>query len=193
MSRRADAERNCEKILEVARGAFACPDSEVSMAELARRAGVGMGTLYRNFANRRELLEAIYAHEVDAVCEAAETVEGETPVARLVAWLHHFFAFFTNKRQFASALLEDADCDDPVFGNSRARVIAAGQPLFAAAREAHEVRDDLTLEQVLDMVGAIATIPAETPYVQPILDAALAGLRPPAAAEPAPRSTKRRT
>jgi AcrR family transcriptional regulator len=178
-ARRADAERNCEKILVAAREAFATCDDEVSMAELARRAGVGMATLYRNFANRRELLEALYAHEVDGVCGAAGTCEG-TPGDALVAWLHRFFAFFTNKRQFASSLLEEADCSDPVFGNSRARVIAAGQPLLAAAQQSGEVRDDLTLEQILDMVGAIATIPAEMPYLQPILDAALDGLRPPA-------------
>jgi AcrR family transcriptional regulator len=168
------------------------------MAELARRAGVGMGTLYRNFSNRRELLETLYTQEVDAVCDAAETVEGAAPGAAFVAWLHEFFAFFTTKRQFAAALLEEADCSDPVFGNSRARVIAAGQPLFAAARDAHEVRADLTLEQVLDMVGAIATIPADTSYLRPILEAALDGLRPSDAAAPthergaASRSPRRR-
>ncbi|MCU1376352.1 MAG: transcriptional regulator, TetR family [Actinomycetia bacterium] len=179
--RRADAERNCEKILEAARDAFATCDSErdVSMAELARRAGVGMGTLYRNFANRRELLEALYAHEVDGVCQAAQTVEGATPGARLATWLDRFFAFFSTKRQFAAALLEGVDCSDSVFGDSRARVVAAGQPLLAAAQEAGEVRQELTLEQVLDMVGAIATIPADCSYVRPILDAALDGLRPP--------------
>jgi AcrR family transcriptional regulator len=186
-ARRADAERNCEKILAAARDAFATCDDEVSMAELARRAGVGMATLYRNFANRRELLEALYAHEVDGVCGAAEATEEATPGAALVAWLRRFFAFFTNKRQFASALLEEADCSDPVFGNSRARVIAAGQPLLAAAQQSGEVRDDLTLEQILDMVGAIATIPAEMPYLEPILDAALDGIRPPVATTPAPR------
>jgi AcrR family transcriptional regulator len=141
------------------------------MAELARRAGVGPATLYRNFANRRELLEALYAHEVDGICEAAEGADLQT-------WLREFFAFFTTKRQFATALLEEADCDDPVFGNSRARVIAAGQPLLAAAQQAGDVRTDLSLEQVLDMVGAIATIPADAAYVEPILASALDGLRP---------------
>ncbi|HTU97078.1 MAG TPA: helix-turn-helix domain-containing protein, partial [Solirubrobacteraceae bacterium] len=59
-ARRADAERNREKILAAARAAFADPDADVSMAEISRRADVGMATLYRNFSNRRELLEALY-------------------------------------------------------------------------------------------------------------------------------------
>ncbi len=88
--RRADAERNREKILEAARGAFAEPGAEVSMAEVSRRAGVGMATLYRNFPGRRELLEALYVEEVDGVCAAAGTVEGDTPVARLEAWVLRF-------------------------------------------------------------------------------------------------------
>src|ERR1700723_2153438 len=97
-SRRADAERNRDKILSAARTAFAEPDADVSMAEISRRAGVGMATLYRNFPGRRELLEALYAGEVDAVCEAAESVGGETPGAVLTDWLHRFFAFATTKR-----------------------------------------------------------------------------------------------
>ena len=148
------------------------------MAEISRRAGVGMATLYRNFPGRRELLEALYTDEVDAVCDAAETLEGETPGARLVAWLHRFFAFSASKRHVASELLKDADGGDPVFSENRARVLAAGRPLLAAAQRAGEIRADLTLEQVLDMVIAIATIRGERGYVEPILQAALDGLRP---------------
>src|SRR6202453_3518791 len=92
-TRRADAERNRDKILAAARSAFADPGAEVSMAEISRRAGVGMATLYRNFPGRRELLEALYIDEVNAVCEAAETPEAETPGAALTDWLQRFFAF----------------------------------------------------------------------------------------------------
>ena len=112
-TRRADAERNRDKILAAARAAFADPDAEVSMAEISRRAGVGMATLYRNFPGRRELLEALYTDEVNAVCEAAETVDGETPGAVLTAWLHRFFAFATSKRHIASELLEHTDGGNP--------------------------------------------------------------------------------
>jgi AcrR family transcriptional regulator len=178
-ARRADAERNRDKILAAARAAFAGPDAEISMAEISRRAGVGMATLYRNFPGRRELLEALYTEEVDAICQAAETVDGETPGAMLTAWLHRFFAFFTNKHHIASELLEHTDGSNPVFGQSRARVIAAGRPLLVAAQRTHEVRDDLTLEQILDMIIAIAKIHGDPRYLKPILQAALGGLRPP--------------
>src|SRR3984885_84517 len=89
-ARRADAERNREKILAAARSAFADPEADVSMAEVSRRAAVGMATLYRNFPGRQELLEALYTDEVDAVCAAAGTMDGENPGATLAAWLHRF-------------------------------------------------------------------------------------------------------
>jgi AcrR family transcriptional regulator len=174
--KRADAERNRAKILAVARTAFAESDAEVSMAEISRRAGVGMATLYRNFPDRRELLEALYTDEVDAVCQATGTVVGETPGSVLIAWLHRFFSFSTSKRLIASELLTHGGNTNPVFGESRARVIAAGRPLLAAAQRAQEVRGDLTLEQILDMIVAIARIPGDPGYLEPILESAFDGI-----------------
>jgi hypothetical protein len=101
-----------------------------------------------------------------------------------VAWLHRFFAFTTSKRHIASELLKQTDRSDPLFEDNRTRVIAAGRPLLAAAQRAREVRDDLTLEQILDMIVAVATIHGDTGYTgytgytEPILQAALDGLRP---------------
>ena len=184
-ARRADAARNRDTILAAARTAFAASDAPVSMAEISRRAGVGMATLYRNFPTRRELLEALFTDEVNAICKAAEAVDGETPGAVLMAWLHQFVAFFTSKRHVASELLEHSDSSNPVFSESRARVLAAGRPLLVAAQKVYEVRDDLTLEQVLDLVAAIAMIQGAPRYLEPILQTALDGLRPPSDVEPA--------
>jgi AcrR family transcriptional regulator len=183
-ARRADAERNRDKILAAARAAFADPEAEVSMAEISRRAGVGMATLYRNFPGRRELLEALYIDEVDAVCAAAQTLEAETPGALLMAWLHRFFAFFNTKRHVGSELLKHSDASGPFFSENRARVLAAGRPLLVAAKQTHEIRDDLTLEQILDMIIAIAAIHGDPDHVEPILQTALDGLRPPTVAGP---------
>ena len=182
-SKRADAERNRGKILAAARAAFADPGAEVSMAEVSRRAGVGMATLYRNFPGRRELLEALYTDEVDAVCEAAETADGETPGAVLMAWLHRFLAFFNSKHPVGE-LLKQSDDPSHLFSESRSRVLAAGRPLLTAAQRTHEVRGDLTLEQVLDMIIAVASIHGDQSYLEPILRAALDGLRPATSAEP---------
>jgi AcrR family transcriptional regulator len=178
-ARRADAERNREKILAAARSAFADPDADVSMAEVSRRAGVGMATLYRNFPGRQELLEALYTDEVDVICKAAEVPKGEPPGGALFAWLGHVFAFFTSKRQVGAELLKHSESGNPFFSQNRDRVMAAGQPLLTAAQRVHAVREDLKLEQVLDMISAVAKIEGDPGYVQPILQSVLDGLRPP--------------
>jgi AcrR family transcriptional regulator len=178
-ARRADAERNRTKILAAARSAFADPRAEVSMAEVSRRAGVGMATLYRNFPGRRELLEALYLDEVNAICDAAETSKAGTPGVVFLEWLHRFFAFIISKHPVGTELLKQAGGTAPVMGESRARVVEAGRPLLRAAQRTHEVRVDLTLEQVLDMIVAIASIQGEPDYLEPILLATLDGLRSP--------------
>jgi len=150
------------------------------MAEISRRAGVGMATLYRNFPSRRELLEALYVEEVDVICAAAQTVAGDTPASTLTAWLRRFQGFLASKHDIATELLEQTDRDNPVFDNSRARVLAAGQPLLLAAQQSGEVRHDLTLEQVLDLVIAVSAIRGDPGYLKPILQAALDGIRRPA-------------
>jgi AcrR family transcriptional regulator len=174
-ARRADAMRNRATILAVARAAFAEPGSGPSMAEISRRSGVGMATLYRNFPGRRELLEALYTDEVGAICAAAG---GDAPSPRdaLATWLRRFAAFSTGKRHIAAELLTHVDSDNPVFNENRDRVLAAGRPLLAAAQRIGDVRTDLTLEQVLDMIIAITSIHEDQDYVGPILQTALDGL-----------------
>ncbi len=135
-----------------------------------------MATLYRNFQGRRELLEALYAGEVDDLCLAAGQMSG-SPGEALVAWLRRFALFHHSKHPIAAELLRHTDAADPVFGSSRDRVLAAGRPLLVAAQQAHQVRADLGLDQVLDLVLAAATIRGEPDYVEPILQAALDGLR----------------
>ncbi|HLG74687.1 MAG TPA: hypothetical protein VK009_30075, partial [Chloroflexota bacterium] len=73
---------------------------------------------------------------------------------------------------------KDSRAGNAFFSENRSRVLVAGRPLLIAAQHAHDIRDDLTLEQVLDMVKAIASIAGESDYLEPILQTALAGLRP---------------
>lgn len=175
--RRADAERNHDRILAAARDVLADRTTEMSMAEVSRRAGVGMATLYRNFPGRRELLEALYGEEVDELCRAAGSATGP-PGPALTAWLRRFTVFHASKHPIAAELLQHTDATDPVFGGSRDRVLAAGAPLLEAAQRAGEVRPELTLDQVLDLVLAVTTIPGDRAYVDPLVQAALHGLRP---------------
>ncbi len=155
------------------------------MAEIARRAGVGMATLYRNFPGRQQLLEALYTDEVDLICASAEVLSSEPPEASLLTWLDDVFSFFLSKRQVGTELLKHSESRNAFFSDNRKRVITAGQPLLTAAQRAHAVRDDLNLEQVLDMISAIAKIDGDLGYVQPILQSALDGLHPPTDIEPA--------
>jgi AcrR family transcriptional regulator len=176
-TRRAAAARNRDKILDAASAAFADPAAEVSMADIARRAGVGMATLYRNFPGRRELLEALYADEVEALCAAARPGDAPTPGMALTTWLRRLFDFLPGKRLIVSELLELAGQDSALVPGGRARVLAAGRPLLTAAQEAHEIRADLTLEQIFDMIVAIAKVRGDADYVDPMLQTLLDGLR----------------
>ncbi len=182
----AQAERNRDKILEAARAAFADQDADVSMAEISRRAGVGMATLYRNFPGRRELLEALYIDEIDALCEAAGTIQADTPRDAFVAWLRVVLAFVPNKRAIVSQLLEHTDHDDPILQDNRARALDGGRPLLTAAQQAGEIRSDLTFDQIIQMINAIAKIPARPDYLEPMFQTLLDGLRPPDTRKTAP-------
>jgi AcrR family transcriptional regulator len=175
-SQRSDAAMNRQRILEAARTAFAETGEETSMAQIARKSGVGSATLYRNFATRRELLETLLVDEVDEVCAAAATVEGDNPGERLATWLRRFFHYVTTKRPVVIALVEDTDRTNPVF-DSRGRMLAAGQPLLAAAQDANQIDSDLDLGQILDLVMAIAKITGTEQHRRPLLDAALMGLQ----------------
>lgn len=174
-TRRAAAARNRDKILDAARAAFTDPAAEVSMAEIARRADVGMATLYRNFPGRRELLEALYADEVDALCAAADP--GADPAAALTAWLRRLFTFLPGKRLIVAELLELTDQDNPVVHGSRTRALAAARPLLTAAQEAGQVRADVTIDQIFDMLVALAKIHGNADYIDPMFRTMLDGLR----------------
>src|SRR5271155_3311653 len=85
---RADARRNYEKLIAVARETFATEGVSASLEEIARQAGVGIGTLYRHFPTRQDLFESVYADDVEAVCRSAEEVADLEPWAALTTWLH---------------------------------------------------------------------------------------------------------
>ncbi|MFD2416523.1 TetR/AcrR family transcriptional regulator [Amycolatopsis pigmentata] len=179
--RRADAERNRSKIIAAAREAFAAPGAAPSMAEIARRAGVGMATLYRNFPGRLELVEELYRHTVDDICEAAEHVTGETPGDAFFAWLRFFHTTGARKKPLASLLLAESASDTPVvLRENRSRTIAAGEPLFLAAQRSGEVRDDVSLGQILDGLVALGGVDNHPDFAGALIRIMLDGLRPPA-------------
>jgi AcrR family transcriptional regulator len=181
---RADARRNRDKVVTAAREAFAQGGVSTSLEEIARRAEVGIGTLYRHFPSRQALLEAVYVDELNDICRSAADLDGEAPWDALVAWLHRFVGYMATKQALAQELLEYVDRDAPLFQACRQSLYAAGVPLLERAQRAGAVRADTDLSEVIQMVGGIAKIPAAEPaQVLHILDIALDGLRYPAAAE----------
>jgi AcrR family transcriptional regulator len=176
--KRADALRNYEKLLAAAREAFTEADRSASLEDIARRAGVGIGTLYRNFPTRADLVEAVYVDEVEALSRSAAELAGLEPWEALTAWLQRFVGYVATKQALADELFAVAERDAAVFAGSRAMLHTAGEPLLRRAQEAGIVRPDVTIDEVVRMVGGIAKIPADDPAdVQRLLAVALDGLR----------------
>ena len=176
--KRADARRNYEKVLEAAREAFAEGGESTSLEEIARRAGVGIGTLYRHFPNRQALLEALYLDEVEEVSRSAAALEGEEPWEALNLWFERFIGYIGTKQALAAELLNYLDHDAPLFQVCRASLFDAGEPLLKRAQEAGAVRPDVNIAEVIQMVVGIAKIPTSDPaQTEHILRIALDGLR----------------
>src|SRR4051812_7834757 len=129
--KRSDARRNYEALLDAARDVFAAEGSGAALEEIARRANVGIGTLYRHFPTRQELFEAVYVHEVDQLCRAADDVTALDPWDGLVAWLHRFVEYTATKR----AIVEELAKGSPLFQGCRAEIVDAGEPLLRRAQE----------------------------------------------------------
>jgi AcrR family transcriptional regulator len=176
--KRADARRNHECVLAAAREAFAEHGESTSLEEIARRAGVGIGTLYRHFPNRQTLLEALYVNEVEDVCRSAELLDGADPWQELNDWFERLIGYLATKRALAHELLDYLDADAPLFKECRAELFAAGEPLLKRAQDASVVRADVDFSDVLHMVAGISKMPASEPgQAERILRVALDGLR----------------
>ncbi|HEY4830180.1 MAG TPA: helix-turn-helix domain-containing protein [Solirubrobacteraceae bacterium] len=176
--KRADARRNYEKVLAAAREAFAEGGESTALEEIARRAGVGIGTLYRHFPSRQALLEALYVNEVEEVCRTAVELEDAAPWDALNDWFERVIGYLATKQALAGELLNYVERDAPLFQLCRTSLYAAGEPLLARAQEAGVVRSDVEFPEVMQMVMGIAKIPASAPgQIEHILRIALDGLR----------------
>src|SRR6476661_8857307 len=177
--RRADALRNYEKLVAAAREAFTEDDRSASLEDIARRAGVGIGTLYRHFPTRTDLVQAIYVDEVEALSRSAEELAELEPWEALRAWLGRFVGYVATKKALADELFAVDDAErQAVFAGCRSMLYGAGEPLLRRAQDAGIVRPDVTIEEVVRLVGGIAKIPADDPAdIQRVLTVALDGLR----------------
>lgn len=176
--RRADARRNYEKVLAAAREAFAEGGESTALEEIARRAGVGIGTLYRHFPNRQALLEALYVNEVEGVCRSAAELDGADPWEELNGWFLRVMGYLATKRALADELLNYLGADAPLFRVCRSCLYAAGEPLLKRAQDAGVVRPDVEFSDVMPMLIGITKIPSADPaQIEHVLQIALDGLR----------------
>ncbi|MFL1899295.1 TetR/AcrR family transcriptional regulator [Streptomyces tauricus] len=171
---RKDAARNYDALLAAAREAFAEQGADASLEDIARRAGVGIGTLYRNFPTRRHLFESLYADEVNSLCEVADEVADLEPWEALTTWLDRFTGYMVTKRAVREALNDES----AIFAACRESMYAAGTPLFERAQRAGEARTDMTFGDLLRMVAGItATNFDDDTQRERVMSIALDGVR----------------
>jgi len=155
-TKRADAVRNREKLLDAALETFAEAGTGASLEAVARRAGVGIGTLYRHFPTREALVEAAYRTEVDHLCAAADELLAElAPDEALAEWTERWIEYTATKRGMAEALNSLVAGGSAVRQDTRAQIVAAIERMMRAGVAAGTLRGDLTGDDVMRALGAV--------------------------------------
>ncbi len=175
---RADALRNHAKVVAAAREVFAQDGAQTSLEAVARRAGVGIGTLYRHFPTRQALLEAVYRGEVEQLCDDAQQFLTLDPWDGFAALAERLVNYLATKQALAPELLAYVGQDSTIFQTCRGSLLRAGQPLLERAQAAHVLRADTDLAEVIQLVGGIARIQTTGPgQREHLLQITLDGLR----------------
>ncbi|GGL29919.1 TetR/AcrR family transcriptional regulator [Phycicoccus endophyticus] len=179
--KRADARRNEQALLEAAAAAFVEAGVDAPVRDIARRAGVGVGTIYRHFPTRADLVVAVYRHQVESCAAAGPRLlaESPSPHAALTAWIHLFVDFLVTKHGLAEALRSD----DPAFASLHEwfldRLVPVCGDLLRAARAAGEVGSDVDPQHLMFGVGNLCIGAARIGRAETLrlVDLLVAGLR----------------
>ena len=176
---RADARRNRERLLEAALALFVESGPEVALEAVAKRAGVGIGTLYRHFPTREALVEAAYRTEVAHLCEAAEELRRDRPPDEaLAAFMDRFVDYAATKRGMKPMLMAVAESGSAVFADTRQQIVGAVAMLVDAAIAAGAIRSDVDAEDVLRAMGVVWSLPAgQEEQARRVLGIVMDGLR----------------
>jgi AcrR family transcriptional regulator len=150
---RADARRNFDALLAAAREVFSEQGADASLEDVAKRAGVGIGTLYRNFPTRRDLFERVYIGEIEELCAAADELADADPWTALTGWLDRFVRYIATKR----ALMEALNWESPVITTCRQEMFDCGTPLLRRAQEAGSARADLSFDELIKLVAGVTS------------------------------------
>ncbi|MEV7326157.1 helix-turn-helix domain-containing protein [Streptomyces sp. NPDC093970] len=158
-SLRADAQANHGRLLEVAARIFAREGADTSMKAIAGEAGVGIGTLYRRFPAREDLVEAVYRNETDRLCASAERLlDDRSPNTALREWMEAFVDYMLTKKGMADALPSILAAREGLRLHSRDALKGAVATLLAAGAAAGRVREDADSSDVLMALGGITLI-----------------------------------
>ena len=180
-SQRADAVRNRERVLEAAHAVFSAGGPDASLEAVAKRAGVGIGTLYRHFPTREALFEAVYRREVEQLTDLAEQLKSEPePVEALRHWLRSNVEFVATKKGMSAALALAANSASELAAYSRDRLTKAVGALLDRAIAAGEIRADISAEDILRALVGICYIndqPGWQTSVLRLVDVFVDGLR----------------
>jgi AcrR family transcriptional regulator len=178
---RADAIRNRERVLEAAKAVFSAGGPEASLEAVARKAGVGIGTLYRHFPTREALFEAVYRREVQQLSELAEQLKSEAdPVEALRRWLRSNVEFVATKKGMSAALALAVQSASELTAFSFERLTKAVGALLDRAVAAGEIRSDISPEDILRALVGMCYLhdqPGWQKSVVRLLDVFVDGLR----------------
>jgi AcrR family transcriptional regulator len=156
---RADAARNREKLMTAAIAAFSEHGAEASLEDIARRAGVGIGTLYRHFPNRDCLMESVYRHQVEMLCAAAPALLAKhEPVDALALWMERFVAHVATKRGMATALKSVIGKDSELFAYTHGLIRQTAGTLLEAAAETGTIRSDIDASDLIRALSGICLV-----------------------------------
>ena len=147
---RSNSVRNRERLLQAAAAVFSAGGTKASLEAVAKRAGVGIGTLYRHFPTREALFEAVYRHEVDQLGELAEQLAGDAdPVAALRRWLHANVRLVATKKGMLAGLALAANSSSELYAYSFDRLTKAVGSLLRRAIKSGNIRPDIKPEELL--------------------------------------------
>jgi AcrR family transcriptional regulator len=176
---RADALRSRAALLNAATAAFAEHGADAPLEDIARRAGVGIGTLYRHFPTRLDLQETVFRSQVEMVCcRGTELVSSPDPAAAFTAWIRVLAHYLVTKRGLAGALIAAMGKDYEVISSCSKVLRETAERLLDRARQAGVVRQDLTSHDVMMLVHSIVVASERTPeQTDHLLSIMLDGMR----------------
>jgi AcrR family transcriptional regulator len=179
---RVDAQRNRQRLIEVALAAFSSGQEKVALEAIARDAGVGIGTLYRHFPSREALVEAVYSSELTRLCSSAgELLDSLPPDDALRTWMERYADFVTTKRGMAEALRAVIASGAITSSQTRGRLTAAIQTMLDAGADTGSLRSDVRAEDVSASLAGVllaSGAPDQQEQAKRMLDLLMDGLRP---------------